>query len=245
MHASVADRPRPAQPVAPREDVTTDPLGRVDGGRWFAVPRGEMPRRVLVLFAHPVLERSRVNKHLVDAVRGMPGVTVHDLYEAYPTMNIDVAAEQALLTEHDVVVTHHPFYWYSAPAIVKEWQDLVLEHGWAYGEGGNHLRGKIAFNAVTTGGPAAAYHRHGYNRFTIRELLAPFDQTAHLCGMHYLAPFVVSGALRIAGDREVLPHRIAYRRLMEVLCDDRIDVARAAAAEHLNDVDALLVPEVA
>jgi glutathione-regulated potassium-efflux system ancillary protein KefG len=204
-----------------------------------------MPRRVLVLFAHPVLERSRVNRHLVDAIRGLPGVTVHDLYEAYPTLDIDVAAEQALLASHDVIVTHHPFYWYSAPAIVKEWQDLVLEHGWAYGHGGTHLKGKIAFNAVTTGGPAAAYQRHGYNRFTVRDLLAPFDQTAHLCGMHYLAPFVVHAALRIAGDRDVQPHRIAYRRLIDAIVADRIDLGRAASAEHLNDVDALLVPEVA
>ena len=38
-------------------------------------------RRVLILFAHPVLERSRVNRRLLDGVRDLEGVTVHDLYE--------------------------------------------------------------------------------------------------------------------------------------------------------------------
>ena len=76
-------------------------------------------RRVLVLFAHPVLERSRVNRRLVDAIRDIEHVRVHDLYEEYPTLAIDVKREQAILIEHDVIVFQHPFFWYSAPAIVK------------------------------------------------------------------------------------------------------------------------------
>jgi glutathione-regulated potassium-efflux system ancillary protein KefG len=205
-----------------------------------------MARRILVLFAHPVLERSRVNRRLLDAIVDVEGVTVHDLYEAYPTFAIDVEREQQLLTEHDVIVFQHPFYWYSTPAILKEWQDLVLEHGWAYGDGGTRLKGKLTLNVISTGGPAQAYRTGGYNRFTIRELLAPWDQTAHLCGMKFLAPFAVHAALRVAADADVEPHRVAYRRLIEMLRDDRIDVERAAAAANLADeLDSLGPREVA
>jgi glutathione-regulated potassium-efflux system ancillary protein KefG len=196
-------------------------------------------RRVLVNFAHPVLERSRVNRRLLEAIRDLEGVTVHDLYEAYPTLHIDVAREQELLVAHDVIVFQHPFYWYSTPALLKEWQDLVLEHGWAYGQGGTRLRGKLTFNALTTGGPQTAYARDGYNRYTIRELLAPWDQTAHLCGMRFLAPFVVHAALRVRVDDDVAEARGAYRRLLEAVRDGRIDVERAAAAATLNDLDFL------
>jgi glutathione-regulated potassium-efflux system ancillary protein KefG len=80
-------------------------------------------RRVLILFAHPVLERSRVNRRLLEAVKDLDGVTIQDLYEAYPTLAIDVQREQDLLLAHDVIVFQHPFYWYSVPAILKEWQD--------------------------------------------------------------------------------------------------------------------------
>ncbi len=201
-----------------------------------ATDMSDSPRRILVLFAHPVLERSRVNRRLVDAIRDLPGVTVHDLYERYPTLGINVPSEQALLLEHDVVVFQHPFYWYSTPAILKEWQDLVLEHGWAYGEGGNALVGKITFNALTTGGPALAYRREGYNRFTVRELLTPYDQTAHLCGMKFLAPFVVHSSLKLATDHDVSEHSTRYREALIALRDGTMDLDRAAKAEQLNDV---------
>jgi len=199
-------------------------------------------RRVLVLFAHPALERSRVNCRLVDAIRDLPGVTIRDLYEDYPTLAIDVRREQAELLSHDVYVFQHPFYWYSAPAILKEWQDLVLAHGWAYGAGGTQLRGKITLNAITTGGPVQAYQRTGYNRYTVRELLAPWDQTAHLCGMRFLAPFAVHSALRVAGDAEIAESRAGYRRLIEALRDERIDLDAAARADNLAlDLDRVLV----
>ena len=190
-------------------------------------------RRVLILFAHPVLERSRVNRGLLRAVEGLEAVTVHDLYEVYPTLAIDVRREQALLLEHDVIVFQHPFFWYSAPAILKEWQDLVLEHGWAYGVGGDRLRGKITLNAITTGGPADAYEHTGYNRFTVRELLAPWDQTAHLCGMRFLAPFAIHDALRVMTDADVAGSATTYRQLIEALRDGRLDLERAAAASNL------------
>lgn len=200
-------------------------------------------RRILVLFAHPILERSRVNRQLVSAIRALPGVHVHDLYEEYPTLAIDVRREQALLTEHDVVVFQHPFYWYSTPAILKEWQDLVLEHGWAYGAQGKALVGKLTFNVITAGGPASAYQRGGYNRFTIRELLTPYNQTAHLCGMRFLAPFVVHSTLRLSSDDDIAPHAHAYRKLLTALRERRLDLERAAAAEKLNDdLDALVLP---
>jgi glutathione-regulated potassium-efflux system ancillary protein KefG len=120
--------------------------------------------KVLVLFAHPALERSRINRELLAAVRGRSGVTLHDLYEEYPDLQIDVQREQELLLAHDVVILQHPFFWYSAPAIVKEWQDLVLEHGWAYGSDGHALEGKITFNVLSAGGSQAAYQDAGFNR---------------------------------------------------------------------------------
>jgi len=46
-------------------------------------------------------------------------VTIHDLYETYPNFHIQVKFEQDLLLAHDIIVFHHPFYWYSSPAILK------------------------------------------------------------------------------------------------------------------------------
>lgn len=149
--------------------------------------------RILVLFAHPALHRSRVQSALLAAARSVDDVTVHDLYQAYPDFDIDVAREQALLLAHDVIVLQHPFYWYSTPAIVKQWEDLVLEHGWAYGRTGTQLHGKTMWSVISTGGHADAYTAEGRNRYTIEQLLAPIAQTARLCGMQWRPPFVVHG----------------------------------------------------
>lgn len=176
--------------------------------------------KVLVLFAHPAFERSRVNKALVAAARAVEGVRVHDLYEAYPDLHIDVPREQALLEEAAVVVWQHPVLWYSTPAILKEWQDLVLEHGWAYGSLGTALRGKRLVSAVTTGGPAQAYSGEISGRYTLRQLFAPIEQTAALCGMEYGPLFAVHGTHGISAE-EIDARAAAYARLLEELRDGR------------------------
>jgi glutathione-regulated potassium-efflux system ancillary protein KefG len=173
-------------------------------------------RRVLILFAHPMPRKSRVNRVLAATVRGLDGVTFHDLYEAYPDFDIDVDREKALLLEHDVVVFQHPFYWYSAPALVKEWLDLVLQYGFAYGDTGTALMGKVWQQAITTGGPEEAYCAKGYNRFAIRQLLAPFEQTANLCNMVFLEPFVVHGVLQMS-RAQIETEALRYRAYIEQL----------------------------
>ena len=89
--------------------------------------------RVLILFAHPRFEKSKYNRALLDGIERIEGVTVHDLYEDYPNFNISIEREKALLIAHDVLVWHFPFYMFSAPALMKQWMDTVLEHGWAHG----------------------------------------------------------------------------------------------------------------
>jgi glutathione-regulated potassium-efflux system ancillary protein KefG len=195
--------------------------------------RNETINRILVLFAHPAFHRSRVNRVLVEAVKAMEGITFHDLYDAYPDFGIDVASEQELLVAHDVVVFHHPFFWYSTPAILKEWQDLVLQHNWAYGHRGTALRGKTLFNVITTGGREEAYRAEGHNRFTMREHLAPVEQTARLCGMDFLPPFVAHGTHRMS-EEEMSLHARDYVLLLDAIRKGSFDFETARSVQRLN-----------
>jgi glutathione-regulated potassium-efflux system ancillary protein KefG len=176
--------------------------------------------KILVLFAHPRISDSVVQRRMLAAIKDLDGVMIHDLYAAYPDFDIDVDREQALLLQHDIVVFQHPFYWYSSPAIIKEWEDLVLEHGWAYGSGGTRLHGKFMLQAVSTGGPERAYHARGRNRFEVAELLAPFNQTAYLCGMGWLTPFVIYLGRHMT-DQELTQHVESYRDLIIGLRDGK------------------------
>lgn len=203
----------------------------------------DTPKRILVLFAHPALHKSWVNRRLIGAIGDLEHVTLHDLYEAYPSFHIDVKREQALLLAHDVIVFQHPFYWYSSPAILKEWQDLVLEHGFAYGAGGTALGGKTFLSAITTGGQQEAYCHSGANRFAIRELLAPFEQTARLCGMDYLPPFVIHGTHLLREADQIDPYVLSYRRLLIGLRDGTIRWDRLGESDYLyHNLERVLPP---
>jgi glutathione-regulated potassium-efflux system ancillary protein KefG len=160
-------------------------------------------------------------------VRDVAEITLHDLYEAYPTFHIDVDHEQKLLLHHDLIVLQHPFYWYSTPPIIKQWEDLVLEHGWAYGSKGNALREKQVIQAITVGGGLNAYQREGHNRFTIREFLAPIEQTFVLCKMRYLSPFAICGTHRMETP-EIEAAAGAYQRFLVGLRDEHIDMEAMA-----------------
>lgn len=196
----------------------------------------QISRKILILFAHPALEKSRVNRRLLLPVEHMPGVTIHDLYETYPDLMIDVDREQQLLVEHDLILMQHPFYWYSSPALLKEWQDVVLRFGFAYGEGGTALKGKLMMNVTTTGGSKDSYQSGGDNGYFVRQLLAPFDRTAHLCGMIYLPPYVIHGTHRM--DRYAADdHALGYRRLLEALRDYEISDAQAREFSETNPDD--------
>ncbi|MCU0439096.1 MAG: NAD(P)H-dependent oxidoreductase [Raineya sp.] len=153
---------------------------------------------VLILFAHPLLEKSKINKFFVRKYQQRSTLKFHDLYEEYPEFNINIPYEKALLEESSLIIWHHPLYWYSSPPLLKQWIDMVLEVGWAYGPNGNALKGKHILQVITTGGSEQAYQVDGNNRFTIREFLRPFEQTAYLCNMNYLPPFVIHGTHRIS-----------------------------------------------
>ncbi|MBC8163954.1 MAG: NAD(P)H-dependent oxidoreductase [Roseiflexaceae bacterium] len=201
-----------------------------------------MPR-VLILFAHPALEKSRAHARFIQHVPPRDDLTFHDLYEAYPTFDIDVRREQHLLIDHEIVVLQCPFFWYSTPALVKQWEDLVLEHGWAYGSQGKALVGKSLLCLLTAGGGAAAYTHEGYNRFTIRELLAPLEQTTRLCNMRFLPPYVVHGTHRL-NEVELDTEAQRYRLLLDALCDGRIDLSGADQYATFNAALDTLAQEV-
>jgi glutathione-regulated potassium-efflux system ancillary protein KefG len=189
--------------------------------------------KTLILFAHPRLEKSKINKALLARLPEHPDLSFNDLYEAYPDFNIDIDREKELLVQHDMIIWQHPFYWYSCPPLLKQWIDLVLEFGWAYGPGGNALVGKKIFNAVTTGGATEAYQHEGRNRFTVREFLAPFDQTAHLCKMQYLPPFAIQGTHRLSDD-QLIKAVDQYGRLLQMILNDQLDLTAVSALPFMN-----------
>ena len=195
-------------------------------------------KKILILFSHPKYEKSKANKILVDQIKGKEeGVTFCDLYELYPDFHIDVAKEKELLNQHDVIIWHHPFYWYSCPPLMKQWIDMVLEFGWAYGPEANELQNKTCLNVITTGGSRDLYCSEGTNSFTVNQFLRPFEQTANLCGMTYLPPFTVMGTHNLKNDA-LIEYGNQYSNLIDLLQQD-FTLTDCSDYTFLNDIPEL------
>ncbi|HMP31642.1 MAG TPA: NAD(P)H-dependent oxidoreductase, partial [Saprospiraceae bacterium] len=162
-------------------------------------------------------------------------LNVRDLYELYPDFDIDIKEEQKQLLEADIVILQHPLYWYSCPPLMKQWMDLVLEYGWAYGKNGTFLQGKRILQVISTGGGLEMYTLEGRHGHTIREFLLPFEQSAILCNMEYLPPLVVPKA-NVITDQDTLHFKDLYQYFLEKMIHNDLDFVKCKKIDYLNDL---------
>ncbi len=180
-------------------------------------------KKILINLFHPRMNRSRGSKALLEAVKDLPNVTVRDQYAEYPDFKIDAAREQELLKDHDVIVFQHPMFWLNSPSLMKEWQDVVLEKGFAFPPGdGDELAGKVWQTVVTTGGPAEGYTKEGPFLADFDDILIPFRLTAQYCSMQWQTPFAVSSVMpaddaymRAISDEDLQKKCAEYRSLLK------------------------------
>ena len=83
-------------------------------------------RKVVILLAHPNIKESQANKALVDAVSDMEGVAVFNLYELSQEIVFNIDEWSKIISDASAVIYQFPFYWMSAPSLLKKWQDEVL-----------------------------------------------------------------------------------------------------------------------
>lgn len=153
-------------------------------------------KKILWNLFHPAIESSIGSKALLDEVISLENVMLVNHYEEYPDMKIYIQGEQSRLIDYDLIVFQFPLCWYSVPALMKKWMDEVLERGFAYPpKEGRALHGKSWLSVLTTAGPEWSYQSGSYNNFSISELLKPLQQTAYMCGMKWVKPFVVYNVL--------------------------------------------------
>lgn len=154
--------------------------------------------KILLILGHPHLGESLANQTIIkDLQNSGLGIDMRHIAELYPDYNIDPKVEQEELLRADTVVFQYPFYWYSMPAILKQWFDMVFEYGFAYGSTGDKLQGKHFLASFTIGGPKESYCAEGYNTFEIQEFCKNLEQTANLAQMHYVNPVYSHGMIYI------------------------------------------------
>lgn len=191
--------------------------------------------KILVLFAHPAFEHSIMHQSLIEHIKELESVTINDLYENYPDFEIDIEREKELLSTHQVIVWQHPFFWYSGPALLKQWQDVVFQYGWAYGKESYALEGKRIFNVITSGGELESYQKKCFHNSTIRDFLLPFERTAEICRMTYWPPFWVPETEKLGYER-IQEYGRQYNALLKLITDCDLNDAKLSNASLLNSL---------
>ena len=141
--------------------------------------------KVLVLLAHPNMLASKMNKALAEAANQVAGVQVVNIYD-YP---VDVETYREAVTAAKALVFQFPFYFRSAPHLLKQWTDEV--HFVLNMEG--IPAGKDFMVATTTGSEEEAYHHDGRHMYTMEEYLRPYEGMSRHAGMNWHKPLVAYG----------------------------------------------------
>lgn len=168
--------------------------------------------QTLIIVSHPTLADSNLQRFLWESLPA-EGVTWHHLESVYPDGQVDREAEQQQLLQYDRIIFQFPFYWYSSPALLKQWQDVVLTDDFAYGTDGGRLSGKEFGLVLALGVNEREYQAGGREGFTISELTRPYQALAKKCCMVYLPTLTVSkfDYLNDSKKKELL---IAYQQYL-------------------------------
>lgn len=177
--------------------------------------------KTLLIISHPSILESSSQQFLISAVPQNEQVTINHLEEAYPDGKIDVEREQKLLKNHDRVIFQFPFYWYSSPAFLKQWQDEVLTEGFAHGGEQGELTGKEFGLIFMLGVHEREYQAGGRELYTVSELTKPFQAMAHKTGMTYLKPLTVFQFAYMT-DEEKMDLFIEYQQMLTNKNDDSL-----------------------
>lgn len=162
--------------------------------------------KVVVIVAHPDLMKSKANRELTDSVKELENVLLYDLYEQ-PIEKFDVDMWSRLLSDASALVFQFPLYWMSAPFMLKRWQDEVL----TYLSKTPSIAGKPFLVVATTGSDQDAYRTGGRNRFTIDEILRPYQVMALHAGMLWQTPVVAYAVESEEGAKSISMAANQYR----------------------------------
>ena len=162
----------------------------------------------LIILAHPDFSQSVANKAVIEHLQNSGlNIEIRDLAVLYPDYRIDTAAEQQALLRHQTTVFQYPLYWYNIPAILKQYFDSVLTYGFAYGTGGDKLKGKNFVPSLTIGSPEEDYRAVGAAHFRVYEFCKNLEQTAYYTQMNYIDPFYFHGTSPALYSREQIRAR--------------------------------------
>ncbi|CAI2647638.1 Glutathione-regulated potassium-efflux system ancillary protein KefG [Apilactobacillus kunkeei] len=148
--------------------------------------------KTLVLVSHPEYDNSMTEAFLKQCQSDIENVDWVVLDNIQTDFTFDKEQEQQRLAQYDRILFQFPMYWYSAPALMKRYEDDVFTKNFIAYEQEGALKGKEMGIITTLGDPIKDYQVGGREGFSISELLKPYQAIAQRGKMKFLKPFVIS-----------------------------------------------------
>lgn len=147
----------------------------------------------VILLFHPNMRRSLVNKRLIEAAQAKRGVNVRDMYALYGDEPINPEMEHHILERAKRIVLQFPLEWYNAPALFHKWAKQVLDDYWLHSgpDGREILQGKELLLTVAYSEPSYDFTANGKYKYSLKEILRPFEVLSMHLGLKYCEPFTI------------------------------------------------------
>lgn len=127
---------------------------------------------ILVVVGHPKYETSSSQQFFIESLKQFK--TVDCLYLSQEQVDL------SYLKKYDRIILQFPIFWYQAPAIVKVWIESILVGNL------NVLANKELGIVVTIDEAERQFKAGGKEKFTVDEMLRPFEMLANTLKMTYL-----------------------------------------------------------
>lgn len=149
--------------------------------------------KTVILLFHPDMDRSLVNRKLIESAGMKRNITIHDMYALERDHQINVDQERQVLEQADRIVLQFPLRWYSAPSLLYKWMQEVFDDYWLHSgpEGSSILQGKELTLTVAYSEPSYDYTADGKYKYTLKQILRNFEVIAMHLGIKYCEPFTV------------------------------------------------------
>lgn len=152
---------------------------------------------ILYVYTHP--DQHSLNAELMrNGLKSLQDagheVILSDLY----AREFSLDTEQFKISRANHIIFQFPLWWFSMPAIMKDWMDRVFTKGFAYDTGkmftDGLLRGKTASLTITMQSPLSSYKNDGVHGHELDDFLLPIQHTLRFTGIETLPSFTVYDA---------------------------------------------------
>ncbi|KRL37300.1 NAD(P)H-dependent oxidoreductase [Liquorilactobacillus uvarum] len=185
--------------------------------------------KTIVIVAHPQLEDSGTQRFLKEATTSLKNVERHEL-NINKKGHFDTAAEKELLKRKGRIIFQFPLYWYSAPAILKQWMDEVFDitdAAW--------LQEKELGLVVSLGQPLREYRLGGREGLSLSNLLSPFQAFAQRLKMQMMPLFIIEQFI-YQTEEEHQELLIKYQQFLELPIDFSFDQCQSWFEDKLKEI---------